>query len=358
MKKLFKFAALAALVLPLMVACKPKNNPDDPDSYKQPNEEFQDWIEEGSQNEIPVSEKNLCGIWKLCQTYTADADLNYQDGQNVDDPNNMHCLEIKEDNTFIDYFYNSELGTSKSYGIWDLAGKQFSFEYTVYPESGSLRGLQKGKFMVFRCEPEELALSYSETIQRIWNNGKDSTGTITYFSIFKRLYELPQLPKTLAEVIAANQWKVLSDTMSLGKYVFVENESTNFAGDVYQPVKVEQTNMIPANAVITFAPDSTLEIKDANGDMIAKAMWEPRGYWWVTEFPGANIRTLSIRINEENEVPLESQIIPGMPNNLEFYIDPSNDKRAALYEVESLSESEQKDGLTVRNWIYHLEMAK
>ena len=358
MKKIFKIAALAALILPLFVACKSKNNPDDPGQWKDTEEKFNEWIEESSKNEIPVSEKNLCGIWKLCQTYTADAELNYMDGQNVDDPNNMHLLEIKNDNTFIDYFYNTDLGTSKSYGIWDLAGKQFSFEYTVSPEQGSLGGKSKGAFMVFRCEPEELALSYSETIQRIWNNGKDSTGTITYFSIFKRLYELPEMPKPLEEVIVANPWKVLSDTMYFGKYVHVENASNGFGGDVYQSVKVEQTNMIPANAVITFAPDSILEIKDANGDMIAKAMWEPRGHWWVTKFPGVSIRTLSIQFNDENGAWHEEDIIPGMPNNLEFYIDPSNDKRAVLIKEQALPESEQKDGLVARSWIYHLEVAK
>ena len=357
MKKFFKFAALAALILPLMVACKTKNGPDDP---KQPDEEFQEWIEEGSENEVTVSEKNICGIWKLCQKYTADADLNYLDGQNVDDPNNIHCLEIKEDNTFIDYFYNSDLGTSKGYGTWNLTGKQFSYEYTVSPESGSLKSVKNGKYMVFRCEPEELALSYSETTQRIWNNGKDSIGTITNFYIFKRLYELPEMPKPLAEVIVANPWKVLSDTMCLGKYVHTETES--FFGDLYQPVKVEQTNMIPANAVITFAPDSTLEIKAANGDIIGKGRYDirgisPRSYRSTESHP-----EMWIEIQDENGMGNYfyngQEIIPGLPNTLYIFVDPSNENRIIAHEEQELPANEQKDGLTLRGWVYHLEAVK
>jgi len=359
MKKIFKFAALAAFILPLMVACKTKNGPDDP---KQPDEEFQEWIEEGSENEVTVSEKNICGIWKLCQKYTADADLNYLDGQNVDDPyDNIHCLEIKEDNTFIDYFYNSGLGTSNGYGTWNLTGKQFSYEYTVYPESGSLKSVLNGKYMVFRCEPEELALSYSETTQRIWNNGKDSIGTITYFSIFKRLYELPELPKPLAEVIVANPWKVLSDTMYLGKTVWVETES--FMGDVYQPVKVEQTNMIPVNAVFTFAADSTMEIKDANGDIIGKGRYDIRRI-------GSSIYLSTDESHVEMWIDIQDEdgygdfshngkeIIPGLPNTLNIFVDPSNENRIIVHEEQELPANEQKDGLTLRGWVYHLEAIK
>lgn len=359
MKKFFKFAALAALILPLMVACKTKNGPDDP---KQPDEEFQEWIEEGSENEVTVSEKNLCGIWTISQTFKADSENNYLSSQLYGDPNNIHCLEIKDDNTFVDYFYNSDEGTNKAKGTWNLTGKQVTFDIEANLSDCCLPLWKQKKYMVFRCEPEELALSYSVEEPFQTRTGKDTMGIIVHYFVFKRLYELPEMPKPLEEVIVANQWKVLSDTMYLGKSVHVEDESTGFGGDLYQPVKVEQTNMLPQNAVITFAPDSTLEIKAANGDIIGKGRYDNRGRYRGYFLSTESHPELWVEIQDEDGngdfFYNGKEIIPGLPNTLYIFVDPSNENRIIAHEEQELPANEQKDGLTLRGWVYHLEAVK
>ena len=357
MKKLYFFLTLC-LSMAVITSCKSKNEPNNPDTPQQPDEAFNEWIEEGSKDEIPVSEQNLCGIWQLTRTAEADGELNYLNGMAYDyDGSELHFLEIKNDHSFIDYRLFEEATTKKD-GTWEITGKQMSFDIKVDPNNCSLPMWKQTKYMVYRCEAEELALTCSEKGHLKTVSRQDSIGEITSFFIFKRLYELPELPVPLAEVIAATPWKVLSDTMYLGKYVYVSNESNGFGGDIYQPVKLEQTNMIPQNAVITFAPDLTLEIKEANGDVIAKATWEPRGLESLAEFPGVTRKVFTVHIKDENGAWHEEDIIPGMPNSMYFYMDSSNDKRAVLTEMRPLSANETQGELSVRSWIYHIEAIK
>lgn len=361
MKKFFKFAALAALVLPLVVACKPKNDPDAP---KDPDEEYQEWLDKGSENEVTVSEKNLCGIWQLFRTYAADSEQNYVGSQNYDEGN---YLELSEDHTFVDYIRNVNSGNSAILqGTWDLLGKKVTIKYNadnVLPggERSTLEEAFSGRindYMVFRCEPEELALSFTSQGHLYTKDWKDSIGTITTFILFKRLYELPNIPKPLDKVVIGTPWKVLSDTMYLGKYNWVQDNS--FMGSVYQPVKVEQTDMLPQNAVITFAPDSTVEVKAANGDLIGKAWYQIRSINPRSYLSTESHLEMWIDLEDENGGrPFDgSELIPGLPNSLNIFIDPSNAKRIIMHEEQPLPESEQKDGLTLRGWIYHLEAAK
>ena len=356
MKQLSKFAALAALVLPLMVACNPKNDPDAP---KNPQDEFKEWIDKGSENEVTVSEKNLCGIWQLVRHYSADAEQNYINSQNFDVGN---YLEIINDNTFVDHVCDIKMtNSSNMYGTWDLVGKQASFKYK---EDNVLAGgfhptLEEAvnPYMVFRCEPEELALSYTSQGNLHGKNGSDSTGIITTFIVFKRLYELPKIPTPLNEVIIGTPWKVLSDTMYLGKYVTMQTDG--FYGDVFQPVKVEQVNMLPKDAVITFAADSTVEVKAANGDVIGKGRYDNRGTSEVPSLLPETHMELWIDIQDEDGnggyFYGDQDIIPGLPKSLHIFIDPSNDNRVVMHFEEQLPESEVQGELTTRGWVYHLE---
>ena len=346
MKKQSLLAAVAALALPLMVACNPGNNPDAP---KTADQEFEEWIEQGSENEVTVSEKNLCGIWQLTQSFTTDSAMNYSGGTAYKDGIENHYLEIKDDHTFVDHFYSEWDGSVKWNGTWDLVGKQVSFVYDEDPyEQRSSLPREKTDYKVYRPEPEELALTYTS---------ESGEKEVTFF-IFNRLYQLPAIPAPLAESLVATPWKILSDTMYLDKYEWVTMEERHFGGTIFKPVKVGKTDMLPRNALITFASDSTIKIVAANGDVIAEEKWSSRGNLPSMDFAGW-APVLRIYIQDAEGVWSEDEeVIPGMPNNLYFWVDKSDNKKAVLYYEESLPEKEQTAEITARSWVYHLEEVK
>lgn len=191
MKKIFKFAALAALILPLVVACK-KNGQNEPTSPENPNsyETMQDWLDYWSTpnetDEVALTAENMVGIWEIVGKVeeTTTGELNTISIPTVNNCKNFEYLHLKPDFAFIRYFFYDksgggaeELVTEKEEGTWNVSGKELNFIISNDTSTNTIQLLDKDRLVV------------TYPIDAWSGNGTKST----CHAIYKRIESLPEM---------------------------------------------------------------------------------------------------------------------------------------------------------------------
>ena len=163
MKKIFKFAALAALILPLIVACKPKNNPEDPNDPNNPQNWvdsvgtkawYEDQITPKDSLQGPVTVQNVKGIWRIY----AEAVLDYvQPEYGIIESNSFVSVDttlivLNDDFSAIEYAVTQMAFTNL--GKWSLEGDTLIFpkQKHLVSEKNKIVVLEKDRLVLERKE--------------------------------------------------------------------------------------------------------------------------------------------------------------------------------------------------------------
>jgi len=308
MKKIFQLTALAILVLPLMFACKHKNEPSDPENWREFDSK-EDWLEywtSGDEEDaVDITVNNISGTWKLyAEAYVPEDNL---ENMSIDIPeDNIHeaYVVIKSDLSFAEYHVNGvqldiegtkhldrAVGRKKS-GTWKLEGKRMY----VKIHNNITGEPNDAKYKVVRLEKGLMAVTYDR-----------EDGYVSYI-ILRRIDALPSIPPTFEERMTKNSWFIITDTLQ-------ENG------------KIVETNKKKAWE-ITFAPQQKLIIKDAN-DKVYNYEWFGYDYEaWLTNYVSCHY---FVRIDDSTlggDNPLK------LPQSMEFYPDFTNGEKAMMNGVE------------------------
>ena len=336
MKKVLNFALVALLALPLMMSCKPKNdpdNPDNPENHAGTEEWFEKWTEGNAEDKVPIKEENLHGIWAMAARATIHKDsvapLGGIDYSNVTDMG--YFVEIRKDETCTLYQFE-ENGLVKDECKWSLDTKSGEILFYDNMTWSTTWALLDGTYAVELLEEKRLVLS-----QPRWDNPKEKE-----YLIYLRIDKLPELPKTNTEILVGNSWKVVSDSVYTFKYV---DGKEGFI--VEEVVEVKTVNQFK-DVVLTFKANGGLYAEDANGNLIKHCKYSVRQDTGINLL--VDILTEDGQMAEKEE---EDLIIPGLRNFLYFFPIRQDEKIAKL----EYTSNTGQDYIFIA-WRYHLEAVK
>ncbi|MBO7458162.1 MAG: lipocalin family protein [Paludibacteraceae bacterium] len=346
MKKLFQFAIMAAIVLPMMMSCKTNDpdNPNKPENQTGTEEWFEKWTEGNPEDAVKINEENLIGIWRFAAMATIHKDSVAPVGAydySKEDSGSGYYLELNGDKSYTYYDYYSYDGLVKEQGKWAITGDKIAFSREV---SHAVWWSPEGEYTINLLEESRLVLCRPNDYDSLLNE----------YTIYTRINELPDLPKTNEEHLAQYPWKIVSDTVitieTQGKYngngAFVADYDAN--GEAVEKVIDTQVNLLK-NYTLRFFEDSTFLMKTAGGQIYAECRW------YMRQDLG-NYALLSLYQVEDNgnETNIE---IPNFCDDLGLTFDLKDPTKAILDHTETLP---KEDNYTQKRKVYtfHIEAVK
>lgn len=245
MKKLFYWAAMTAMVLPMMVACNPNktNDPDHPEFGS--SKEWADyWLEPKAGEGVDITIQNLLGNWNL----EATAVLNNSTGAVIKWNLVYSLLDHAEyleltDNKYLYYAVDSVLaaesrlnpkGPEKTIPVksavkehdWVLDGKTISLK--------DAEGKKISEYAVYVLEKNRLVLT-----------SPAAAGETGYWT-FTRIVETPKIP-SLLKSLTGNSWRITKDSIIIanGPVVGTTDTSIHIIGT--------KADILPADMFMTFS---------------------------------------------------------------------------------------------------------
>ena len=192
MKKSFQFIALAAIVLPLLIACNKKstNEPENPNSFDSMDEWFDYWTTGDKKDALEVNAENMVGTWERVGEVevTKSGEINHTLIPSVMGYRDDKYLQLQASRKFAVYFvHDKEYGnsekkedvTEKKEGTWKVSNKQILYTYANSDEA---------KETVYLLESDRLVVTVPG---QAWRG--DGT-TSTYYTIYSRINALPEIP--------------------------------------------------------------------------------------------------------------------------------------------------------------------
>ena len=279
MKKVFEFALMSALVLPLvMMSCAPRNVPEDEPVVEQPKsgeEVMDDWTTPVDSVAVNLTPAALAGLWHFAFDAQIEID-SVRPNLWTEVPDTASYipgtyLEFRHDMSFASYYYYySELTPEAiahgytqgvpmvaiSTGKWWIKdGKKLCMQW--------LNDVNVDEVEVVVMEKERLV--YYE----VWH-WTDPDHDLLHYMGYKRVSALPELPDDPRERLTKNAWKVVSDTMRIYEHVQHEIEGGWESEEVLKETKVNQWG----NSIISCKTDGVFSITNAAGEKIAVYNWK------------------------------------------------------------------------------------
>ena len=282
MKKVVKIALLAFSCTAMMVACKDKNSPDNPANpdlqndttdvvpTKTAEEIYDEWMDIDETLAMDVSAANLKDLWQ--KTFEANVEkasknVSYIRVQNETSHDSAY-VDLKDDMSLEDYyFYSQEVnGVNVNLvktlgGEWsvDAPNKQVSFTYPYYKASQT--------YTVCEISASRMLLSH-ENFNTI--SGKDEI----IYEGYERRAALPALPENPVNRLAANQWRVMADSVRVS--VFKPEKAGDFSAGEYVYTETKK-GVFPQFCILSFAqmPDtwSMLLLESKDGKVLGSYEW-------------------------------------------------------------------------------------
>ena len=267
MRKLFRLTALAALALPLMVACK--NNDPEEDYIQEQMEELEDIINTTEEEQLEITKENITGIWEYAGYAwgTSATNLNtiVPKGDDDDDeyytlhPNNSYeknWVRKEHQACFMDQCYPTDMKfLITSDGTWKLSDNKLQ-----------LSGEELNNYeIIHTLTKENLVISVSSP-----NPNGDGT-EITSFNIYKRITEMPELPNSLDEYLMRYNWVLESDSV-IYKHIILDE----YNGVVSTDVIDTKVNQLKQNLIWQFTKSGEERVfteTDADGNILLNSTW-------------------------------------------------------------------------------------
>ena len=267
MRKLFRLTALAALALPLMVACK--NNDPEEDYIQEQMEELEDIINTTEEEQLEITRENITGIWEYAGYAwgTSATNLNtiVPKGDDDDDeyytlhPNNSYeSNRVRKEHyaCLMDQCYPTDMKfLITSDGTWKLSDNKLQ-----------LSGEELNNYeIIHTLTKENLVISVSSP-----NPNGDGT-EITSFNIYKRITEMPELPNSLDEYLMRYNWVLESDSV-IYKHIILDE----YNGVVSTDVIDTKVNQLKQNLIWQFTKSGEERVfteTDADGNILLNSTW-------------------------------------------------------------------------------------
>lgn len=246
MKKILTFAAIAAISLPLMMSCKSKNDPTDPNSYANltPEERLDSWVSPTEEAAVPITIDNVIGYWKLAYSATVlpgETDPRYEydyEHFNIYHISNSTYYSFDRSMKFTRY----EVDTVNTYEYNPLTStieEEKLYRIPSMAEYENDWALINGD-MLKQGEVDPMKISVMEKDRMVLTN-EDGDGKSYY--VYKRIQSLPAFPRTMTDRLIQNAWRVTVDSMITFKQETGEIIST-------------KANRLPANTILKFIEDN------------------------------------------------------------------------------------------------------
>ena len=340
MKKVFQFALLATIILPLvMVSCKPKNDPTDPTNPENPTdptdptvpvktdkELFDEWTTVVDSLKQPINLNNIPGIWRLEYGVTVEKkdtskrstfyDLTVYSTDSL-------FYEIKSDKTFMQHYYFSLTeGTDENYtktdlysgrkGTWELqANKYIEFYYTKSKTTET--------YEIYMLEKDRMTIMQQYTeggVEMIRYEGYSRVGSVA-----------PQ-PEDPTERLAKYEWSVITDTLRASI-----NQCTDKGTEIVceaVPAGEPKVNFIPAKSTLKFSEDGKLTLSDEKGNVLGEYKWKDQenGAERDPRYRVLDITYVSGKLHEDGQRAL-------VPSYLMFQPDMKDPTKGLFFGMES-----------------------
>lgn len=314
MKKVFQIMLLAALALPLMLSCKGKNVPDDPQEPKDSipavdvpgtEEWFEDQTTPNDTFKVEIDAKNFFGLWELyASTIKTDAVAPHMTEVRDEENPNGDYFEFKENKTYTWYQRLTYGGWNFTSGTWEVRRDILNLKSNDPNQAPFSTCDEYGDYKVVVLETERMVLA-SEMLR---------TGDqITYkYLFFRRIEKLPEIKRDAKEIFLLNPWKVASSV----KYT-VDN------GEVIATKK----DLLPQGSSLSFKEDDKSEmymtVRNSKGEETGKYkcslfnLTEEKLHFWI------------YKANADGTIALPDES-DAFPNTLAFYPDSTNIAKAKL----------------------------
>lgn len=334
MKKIFTFATVAVLVLSLMFSCKPKEEVKDPAEQVGTPEWFEKWTEGDKEDKVTINEENLYGYWKMAILALIEDGADVPSGgyEYTDLVEEAYYLEIAKDKHYVTYDYSDGTLVTDN-GEWKLSGKHLIFNHKTY---NSPWGVLDGEYTVEWLEADRLVISTPKMYEE---------GT-TEYRVYTRISKLPTLPKTNAEYLVGNGWKITADSVVTFEGKGYYNESHVFI--VTEKKVIDKQVNVLKDAVMRFYEDGAFRLKDANDKVLGTCEWDE-----IQD--GKTYLMLSLYYIDE--IGWHEAEIPGLCSALTFTLNTA-DKTKAVFDAEQTLPMESDKIKQWRKYYYHTEAIK
>lgn len=271
MRKVFYFALVALLAMPIMFSCKEKNNPNEPTKEENPwtDEEpgTEDWLEDlitgEDEDEITsYDESNIRGTWRMAAYATKDKKGNillwddcYSGHGDIDRGGELRYMQLFEHEHQSAYSrYRKENGVPvirTDEGTWELDKNKLTLNNKML---SGISYVDETNMTIDLLEEDRLVLKTDFA-----NNGEGKSGV--YYEIYERVNALPDISnvKTPQDIFVSTTWKVTSDTTYINAWVNGKD------GQDEKRDRLDKKLGTFKDCTFQFGKDSILTITDANG---------------------------------------------------------------------------------------------